>query len=128
MKVVDLSVNQISVLRFDPRREMVEFSLEYNDGQPREIRQMTRIGDPELMASKVLKRIREGVKQSFSPEFDDSPLAGIVSIRFRNDIDEMQDRLTNFFRTIVNGIRSSKMAKMSYGDMERKITGIKVLL
>jgi hypothetical protein len=128
MKTVDIQLNQITVEKYDPRRDIFEFLLEYDDGSPRGIRKQTRLGEPEGMAAKVLKQIREDVKQRTRPSFDDSPLGGIINVRFKHaDPDLLQERLANFFKTVSNGIKQAKTDKLSYGNMELKIVGIKVL-
>ncbi len=73
-----------------------------------------------------MQEVRQKLKSANSEKtFDDDPLAGHVAIRFSKDEEELQHSLLKFYARAHDQIRSAKMSRLSYYEMERKIVGIK---
>jgi len=50
-------------------------------------------------------------------------LAGHLILRFRQEEDALQNKITRFLAQVREGIRSAKLANMSYYDTEKKVKG-----
>jgi len=129
MKTVNVKLKQIKVLKFDPREHIITFSILYNDGGADFVyKKMVKNANPEELTSKVMSNFRKELKLKHASAGDYDPLSGIVNIHFVcDDLDTMIDRIKKFFLSIDNVVSSGKLAKISYADMEKKITGISVI-
>jgi hypothetical protein len=54
---------------------------------------------------------------------DDHPLAGALVLRFKQEEELVHERLAKFLAQARERIRSGKLAKLSYIDLEKKIVG-----
>ena len=82
---------------------------------------------PMELAQQMLTLIRKQAKgKRSSPSYDDDPLAGIVTVKLHDDDDLVLEKLARFFSVVRERIHSSKLQRVSYYDMERRIRGLSV--
>ncbi len=128
MKTVNVKLKQIKVVKFDSKEHIITFSMTYNDGIDNVYQKMVKIADPAELAAKVMSNFRTEIKKKHSIIGDDEPLSGIVNIHFVcEDLDALLDRIKKFFVSIESIVSSGRLSKISYAEMERKITGISVI-
>ena len=128
MKTINVKLKQIKVIKFDSREHIITFSIAYNDGIDNVYQKMVKIDDADELTSKVMNNFRSEIKKKHSIIGDDEPLSGIVNIHFVcEDVDNLIDRVKKFFVSIESIISSGRLSKISYSEMERKISGISVV-
>lgn len=125
MKTVDVAFKRMEVANFDPRQEVVEYRIIFNDGKDRGIQKNGKIEDPQQEATALIKEIREKLKALHNERsLDDDPLANIVMVRSKQDDEELLEKIARFLNSVKERIRVAKLSKLSYADMEKKVKGM----
>ncbi|MBI4450608.1 hypothetical protein HY642_01415 [Candidatus Woesearchaeota archaeon] len=126
MQTIPVVFKNAEVLNYNPRDDMVEFRVVINDGKDKAVVRRCKIADPEQLAAEVLNEVRTKLKEAHRHfTLDDDPLAGVVNVKFEQEIDEVESSLAKFLASVHNSVRSAKLSKLSYLDMERKVKGLK---
>ena len=127
MKTVDITFKKAEVTNFQPREGTVEFRVVFNDGKDKAVQRNCVIADPDVLAKDVLSEIRKKEKEMHRTlNLDDDPLASTVLIRIKGDEESIEETLTKFLSSIRERIKSAKLSRVSYYDMERKVKGFSV--
>ena len=129
MKTIDVSFKGAEILLFDARTGAGQMRIIINDGKDKAMVKEERFDkDPQSWALSVMHEVRQKLKAANSERsLEDDPLAGHVAVRFRKDEEELQQSLAKFYIKAHDQIRSAKMSKLSYYEMEKKIVGMKAL-
>lgn len=127
MKAVDLKFKSIEVTQFEPKTETVELRIIINDGSDKALVKREKIEDPIKQAEAFISEIRTKIKKAHSEKvLDDDPLAGIVMVRMMYDEEELLEKMSRFLANIKERIRTARMNKLSYMDIEKKVRGAKL--
>jgi hypothetical protein len=128
MRTVEVKLRTAVVTKFLPREATIEFAVVFTeDGIEQRLVQSSAMDQPMELAQQILAAIRKQAKvKRSSRSFDDDPLAGIVTVKLHDDDDVVIEKLGRFFAQIRERIHSSKMQKVSYYDMEKRIRGLSV--
>jgi len=132
MKTVNIQFKKIEVTNFMSREGVVDFRVIVNTGgeADKALVKSCVIDNPEQLTKEIISEIRQKAKALGSGglvrEIGDGPLGGVVILRVQNDEEELSEKIARFFASVRERIRSSKMARLSYFDMERKIKGMSV--
>ncbi|MBS3148552.1 hypothetical protein J4219_06700 [Candidatus Woesearchaeota archaeon] len=124
MKPVDITFKKIEVNDYYSQLDQVKIRILFNDGKDKALEKQLTIKTPELHVQEFLKEIRTKLKQQHSvTTLDDDPLAATVVLRFTQETDIVEEKMTRFLSQVNERIRSGKLAKLSYWDMEKKVKG-----
>ena len=124
MKHVDVAFKKIEISDYYSQLDQVRVRIIFNDGQDKAFLRQITITDPEKHVEEWLTEIRMKLKDIHKEDtFDDHPLAGHVVLRFTQEQDVIQERMARFLGQTKERIRSGKLAKLSYFDMERRVSG-----
>lgn len=82
------------------------------------------ITEPAKHVNEWMQEIRTKLKDAHKQNtLEDHPLADVVLLRYKQEQDVLQEKMTKFLAQARERIRSGKLAKLSYYDMEKKIKG-----
>lgn len=124
MKPIDVDFKKIEITDYYSQLDQVKVRILFNDGTDKAIEKQLTITEPGKHVQEWISEIRQNLKSSHS-EFtlDDHPLAGITLLRFKQEEDILMERMAKFLAQTKERIRSAKLAKLSYYDMEKKVKG-----
>lgn len=129
MKEVELLLSKITIGDYYGQLDQVNFRIHYNDGKDHVLSKQIKIENPQKHTSEWLTEIRKDVKKRHSElTLDDDPLAGALIIKYAQETDAIQDKMARFLKQVQERIRSGKLAKTSYWDLERQIKGMQLKL
>ena len=124
MKHIDLDFKKADILDYYAQLDQIKLRILFSDGTEKALVRQFSIVDPSKHVADLLKELKSKLKEAHSVKtLDDSPLAGHLILRFKQDPDMVEERLAKFLATIRERIRSGKMSKLSYFDIERKVVG-----
>lgn len=124
MKPVDVTFKKIEVNDYYSQLDQVKIRILFNDGKDKALEKQLTIKTPELHVQEFLKEIRTKLKQQHSVStLDDDPLAATVVLRFTQETDVVEEKMARFLAQVNERIRSGKLSKLSYWDMEKKVKG-----
>jgi hypothetical protein len=125
MKPVDLVFKKVDIVNFIPQNDLVSVRILFNDGKEKALVKQCTIDNPGAQIVAWLSEIRQKEKEAHKVfTLDDSPLAGTVVIRCKQDEEEMMEKMARFLQSVKERIRSGKLARLSYYDLEKKIKGM----
>jgi hypothetical protein len=124
MKAVDVDFKKIDVVDYYSQLDQVKVRVLFNDGKEKALIKQISITDPGKQAAEILSEIRTKLKEQHK-EFtlDDHPLAGALVLRVKPEEEVLFEKLAKFLASVRERIRSGKLAKLSYFDLEKKIVG-----
>lgn len=123
--VVDWKVAEVT--EFVPQTEEFTLRLLLNDGKDKASIKKLKIDSPEHIASSWLAEVRAKIKASHAERsLDDNPLTGVVILQMKQEEDVLEEKFAKFLAQIRERLRVAKLSKMSYGDMQKKLTGLSV--
>ena len=126
MKPIDIKFKSIEVTGFDPRTETVELRITINDGKDKALVRSCKIEEPLRQAEGFISEIRTKIKEANKEVcLDTDPLAGIVMVRVLHDEEELLEKMSRFLASIKERMRSARLGKLSYMDIEKKVRGAK---
>ncbi len=126
MKAVDVSFKKIDVLDYYSQLDQVKVRVLINDGQDKQLIKQITIADPSKHAMEFFNEIKSKIKEAHTERtLDDHPLAGALIIRVQQEEDVVLEKMAKFFGMVRERIRSGKLSKLSYFDLEKKIVGTK---
>ncbi len=124
MKAVDVDFKKIDVVDYYSQLDQVKVRIVFSDGKDKAIMTQLSITDPSKHAHEMISEIRTKLKQQHSEAtLDDHPLAGALILRFKQEEDSVHEKVAKFLAQTRERIRSGKLAKLSYFDLEKKIVG-----
>ncbi len=130
MKIISLEIKRITLGRFFPREDRIEFIISFNDGDDREILKVLDASEPEKAAEEIaadLKKIEktihgEGEKLEFRKE-----LKNMVNIVMKDE-DKVLDDIAQFIKQAklqVDKLKNKHDAE-GYLDMVRDLKDLKL--
>ena len=124
MKAVDVDFKKIDVVDYYSQLDQVKVRVLFSDGKEKALIRQFSIIDPSKHASDMISEIRTKLKAQHK-EFtlDDHPLAGALVLRFKQEEIVLHEKMAKFLAQVRERIRSGKLAKLSYIDMEKKVKG-----
>ena len=129
MKAVDVDFKKIDIVDYYSQLDQVKVRIVFSDGKEKALVRQISITDPAQQASEMLAEIRTKLKEQHKVfSLDDHPLAGALVLRFQQEEDVLYGKIAKFLAQARERIRSGKLAKMSYYDMEKKIKGFSTTL
>ena len=124
MKHVDVAFKKIEIAEYYSQLDQVRVRIIFDDGQEKALLRQVTITDPDKHVHEWLTEIRAKLKDIHTDDSDDyGPLAGHVVLRFAQEQDVIHERMARFLGQTKERIRSGKIAKLSYFDMERRVSG-----
>lgn len=129
MKPVDILFKKIEIADYYSQLDQVKVRILFNDGKDKALEKQLTITSPAEHVSAWMAEIRQKIKDQHSTRsLDDDPLAGAVTLRFSQETDLIEEKMARFLASANERIRSGKLAKLSYWDMEKKIKGFMTTL
>ena len=129
VKPVDITFKKIEVTDYYSQLDQVKVRIVFNDGKDKAIEKQLTITAPASHIASWLTEIKQKVKAQHSTlNLDDDPLAGTIVLRFTQETDVLEEKMTRFLAQTKERIQSGKLAKLSYWDLEKKIKGIALQL
>jgi len=129
MHKITVVLQKIRVTRFFAKSTHAELTINFNDGQDKEIVKTTEIKLPEILAANILTEIRRIVRNAFQ-RFDGEQLYDKdIKISVEND-KEVKKALTKFLSRLETNIRNVKNAKVADGyiNLHNNITAMRMEL
>lgn len=127
MKTIPVTFKKIEVTEYYPQLEQYKVRILLNDGKDKAFEKQENITDPSGQVDKWFKEIRAKLKEKHSEiDLDDHPLAGHVMIRYVQEEDKIMERMAKFLSSVKETVRTSKLNKESYYDMQMKIKNKRV--
>lgn len=127
MKKVDVAFKRLDVVDYFPQLDEIKVKLLFDDGQEQTSVKQFSITDPQAQAREWFGEVRALLKKRHQPDsLDDDPLANVLVLRFKQEEDVLQDKLARFLAQAREKIRSAKLAKLSYYDLNRKMKAYQV--
>ncbi len=140
MKTVDVSFKKVDIVDYYSQLDQVKVRILFEDacvdssqgklgnkvavGKEKAIVRQFSITDPVVQSAGMLSEIRSKLKEQHKESsLDDHPLANTLILRFRQEEDILQEKLSRFLAQARERIRSGKLANLSYFDLEKKIVG-----
>jgi len=124
MKAVDVSFKKADIVDYYSQLDQVKVRILFDDGKEKAIVRQFSITDPVVQSAGMLSEIRSKLKELHKESsLDDHPLANTLILRFRQEEDVLQEKLSRFLAQARERIRSGKLANLSYFDLEKKIVG-----
>jgi len=122
MKTIPVTFKKIEVTDYFPQLEEFKIRILLNDGTDKAFEKQEDIKDASTQVDGWFKEIRDRLKKKHSElDLDDHPLAGQVVLQYTQEEDRVMDQMARFLNRIKETVRSSKMNKDSYYDMQMKI-------
>jgi hypothetical protein len=127
MKSVAVKFLGIDIANFNARDEHLEVRVLLNDGKDKQLIKQLHVDDPAGQADEIIREVREKLKKSHSsgPSYSDDPLSGIVHIKWMQDEEIIQERLTKFLAALREKMRNAKRKNISYYDLEQQMRMLK---
>ena len=113
LKVVHLFMKKVSVSSFSLQDTSVVLSIEFNDGNKKEIYRSTVIKNPDKLTDEILKEIIT-LEENVNKEFDGEELVGSVNVIFHH-YDSVQNRLIQFLREVQSRLLAVKNLNKATG-------------
>ena len=127
MKHVDVVFKKIEVTDYYCQLDQVKVRILFNDGKDKALEKQVTIKEPSRLVQEWLGEIRTKLKsQHETKSLDDDPLAGAIVIRFKQEADVLEEKMARFLAQAHERIRSGKLAKLSYWDLEKKVKGFAI--
>ncbi len=140
MKAVDVDFKKADVVDYYSQLDQVKVRLLFSDacvdngqgklgnrvavGKEKALVRQFSITDPSRQSAELLSEIRTKLKEQHSVRtLEDHPLAGALVLRYKQEEDVLHDKLAKFLAQVRERIRSGKLAKLSYLDLEKKVVG-----
>jgi hypothetical protein len=124
MKAVDVDFKKADVVDYYSQLDQVKVRILFSDGKEKALVKQFSITDPGKQAAELLSEIKAKLKEQHREfSLDDHPLAGALVLRVKQDQEVLYERLAKFLASVRERIRSGKLAKLSYFDLEKKIVG-----
>ncbi|MEM3154060.1 MAG: hypothetical protein QW165_00640 [Candidatus Woesearchaeota archaeon] len=124
MKVVDVDFKKIDIVDYYSQLDQVKIRVLFNDGKEKALVRQMSITDPGKQALEIISEIRTKLKEQHREHsLDDHPLAGALILRFRQEEEQVHEKTARFLAQAREKIRSGKLAKLSYADLEKKVVG-----
>lgn len=122
MKAVDVNFRKIDIVDYYSQLDQVKVRILFDDGTEKALIKQFSITDPSQQASGLINEIRADLKHEHKVEsLDDHPLASALILRFKQEEDVLYGKIAKFLAQVRERIRSGKLAKLSYFDMEKKM-------
>ncbi len=129
MKTVDVAFKKIEIMDYYSQLDQVQVRILFNDGTDKGLMKQLTITEPAKHVEEWMQEIRTKLKEAHKQNtLEDHPLAGVVLLRYVQEQDVMQEKMTKFLAQARERIRSGRLAKLSYYDMEKKIKGFSMKL
>ena len=129
MKTVDLFFKKVEVTDYYSQLDEVKVRILFNDGTDKALIKQISIKEPQKQVREMLSEIRSKLKDKHkNSDSDDDPLSGALIIRFKQDTDVLEEKMSRFLMQVKERIHSGKLAKLSYYDLEKKIKGVALSL
>ena len=124
MKAVDVDFKKIDIVDYYSQLDQVKVRVLYSDGKEKALIRQFSITDPGSQALEMISEIRSKLKEQHRVQtLDDHPLAGVLILRFKQEEGAVHEKMAKFLAQTRERIRSGKMAKLSYIDLEKKVVG-----
>jgi hypothetical protein len=124
MKAVDVDFKKIDIVDYYSQLDQVKVRVLFSDGKEKALVRQFSITDPGKQALDMISEIRTKLKEQHKEHtLDDHPLAGALILRFKQEEGLVHEKMAKFLAQARERIRSGKMAKLSYLDLEKKIVG-----
>lgn len=124
MKAVDVDFKKIDIVDYYSQLDQVKVRVLFSDGKEKALIRQFSITDPGNQALEMISEIRSKLKEQHKVHtLDDHPLAGALILRFKQEEGMVHERMAKFLAQTRERIRSGKMAKLSYIDLEKKVVG-----
>lgn len=140
MKAVDVDFKKIDIVDYYSQLDQVKVRVLFSDacvddsqgklgnkvavGREKALIRQFSITDPGSQALEMISEIRTKLKALHKEHtLDDHPLAGALILRFKQEEGLVHERMSKFLAQTRERIRSGKMAKLSYLDLEKKVVG-----
>ena len=124
MKAVDVDFKKIDIVDYYSQLDQVKVRVLFSDGKEKALVRQFSITDPGKQALDMISEIRTKLKEQHKEHtLDDHPLAGALILRFKQEEGLVHEKMAKFLAQTRERIRSGKMAKLSYLDLEKKIVG-----
>jgi len=127
---VPLTFKRLEIVDYDPQLDQIRARILFHDGLAGKDKAFVRqfkIEDPASHVAAWVKELRNILREQHSKvALDDNPLAGHVVFTFTQEEDKVFERMTKFLMHMRERIRSSKLARESYYDLQLKVKDQKV--
>ncbi len=124
MKAVDVDFKKIDIVDYYSQLDQVKVRVLFSDGKEKALIRQISITDPGKQALEMISEIRAKLKEQHKEHtLEDHPLAGALILRFKQEEGIVHERLAKFLAQTREKIRSGKLAKLSYIDLEKKVVG-----
>jgi hypothetical protein len=125
MKSVDVDFKKFDVVDYYSQLDQVKVRVVFSDGKEKALVKQFSITDPSKQAADLLSEIRAKLKEQHKESsLDDHPLANVLVLRIKQEEDLVHEKMAKFLASVRERIRSAKLAKLSYHDIEKKINGM----
>ncbi len=129
MKAVNLTINKITIGEYYAQLDQVNFRVHYNDGNDHVYTEQITVKDPESHVEKWLNSIKKEVKKRHAVlSLEDDPLSGALIVRYTQETDIIHEKMTRFVAQVRERIRSGKLSKLTYWDLEKQVKGMNLKL
>jgi len=129
MKTVDVVFKKMEIVDYYSQLDQVKVRILFNDGKDKALEKQLTIKDPSAHIDEWMSEIRKKLKEQHKVfSLEDDPLSAAVVLSFKQETDVLHDKMARFLAQANERIRSGKLAKLSYYDMEKKIKGFSTLL
>jgi hypothetical protein len=124
MKAVDVDFKKIDIVDYYSQLDQVKVRVLFSDGKEKALVRQFSITDPAKQAHEMITEIRSKLKEQHKVQtLDDHPLAGALLLRFKQDEEQVHEKMARFLAQTREKIRNGRMSKLSYMDMEKKVKG-----
>ncbi len=125
MKAVDIDFKKVDIVDYYSQLDQVKVRVVFSDGKEKALVKQFSITDPGKQAADLLSEIRTKLKEQHKESsLDDHPLASVLVLRIKQEEDLVHEKMAKFLASVRERIRSAKLAKLSYHDIEKKINGM----
>lgn len=128
---VPLTFKKMEIVDYDPQLDLVKVRILFHDGRAGKDKafvKQIKIEDPAAHIAGWAKELRSLLREQHAKvALDDHPLAGHVVFTYTQEEDKVFERMTKFLMHMRERIRSSRLARESYYDLQLKIKDQKVV-
>ena len=127
MKQVPFALVNLTIMKFIPQTGEATVRLVVNDGTMKQMLKTCKLDNPESLATELVQEARSRIKAAHQERsLDTNPLAGIVVLKLTQDEEEVLEKTTRFLAQARERARAAKSKRVSWGDVEKQITGLKM--
>jgi len=114
MKVVHIRIKGVSVNKFLPKDNTIEMTVNFDDGQSKEIIKSVTMGENNVLGDDIVEEIKKIVRNANQEFSEDGLFDSVVNIVIEKE-EESVEKMNRFFKDLYSKIQDVNHSKVADG-------------